>query len=241
MTAFLWGGQPFLWGNDAFQWGTDDSGGRPYPAGPQPGSNGIGLFTIGVSPVGDIPPFDFWDTIYDQYANSPTITGVIGSFAAAADQTKNFNELYDQVWNIDTAGTYGLAVWGRIIGIGNVIPYTYAPPSFGFAESSTALTFGEGTFYTGDTTLNYSVSNESYRRLIKAKAAANISDCSIPSLNNILQLLFPNRGNAYVTDDGGMSMTYVFAFPLTPTEVAIVQQSGVLPVPSGVSVTYSMP
>ena len=238
MTAFLWGGQPFLWGNDAFQWGTDDSGGRPYPAGPQPGSNGIGLFTIGVSPVGDIPPFDFWDTIYDQYANSPTITGVIGSFAAAADQTKNFNELYDQVWNIDTAGTYGLAVWGRIVGIGNVIPYTSAPPSFGFAQASDALTFGQGTFYGGiNVTTNYTLSNDAYRQLIKAKAAANISDCSIPSINNILQILFPNRGNAYVADNGDMSMTYTFAFALTAAENAVIRQSGVLPSPSGVSVS----
>ena len=217
--------------------------GPAYPPPPVAGSNGIGAFAIGVSPVGDIPPFPVWDTILDEYANAPAITATITSMFAAADQTANLDNFYDQVWNIDTCGTYGLGVWGRIVGVpSNVLPYTTVPPSFGFSQASTSLTFGQGAFYSGVySTQNFTLSPDVYRRLIKAKAAANISNCSIPSINNILQILFPNRGNAYVTDGGGMSMTYTFTFALTPAEVAIVQQSGVLPVPSGVAVSYSIP
>ena len=46
----------------------------PDPFRPKTGSNGIGGFVIGVSPIGDIPPFDFWKTIISQYANSDVIT-----------------------------------------------------------------------------------------------------------------------------------------------------------------------
>ena len=213
--------------------------GPQYPPPPKTGSNGVGLFSIGISPIGDIPSFSVFDTILDEYANSVAITGTITSLFAAADQTANLDNFYDQVWNIDTAGTYGLSVWGRIVGIGNVIPYTAPPPSFGFAQASDALPFGDGTFYGGvNATTNYTLSNDAYRLLIKAKAAANISDCSVPSLNNILQILFPSRGNAYVTDDGGMAMSYTFKFSLSPTEIAIVTQAGVLPIPSGVVVSY---
>ena len=52
-----------------------------------------------------------------------------------------------------------------------------------------------------------------------------------------MQILFPNRGNAYVADNGDMSMTYTFAFALTAAENAVIRQSGVLPSPSGVSVS----
>ena len=49
--------------------------------------------------------------------------------------------------------------------------------------------------------------------------------------------LFPHRGNCYVVDGLNMTMQYFFAFPLSPVELAIVSQSGVLPKPVGVSAT----
>ena len=216
--------------------------GPPYPHVPKSGSNGIGLFAIGIGQAGDIPPFDYWLTVMEQYANSPAITSVIGSLFAALDQTENANNFYDQVWNIDTATGYGLQALGRIVGVSNVISYTAAPASFGFKQQPQALTFGQGTFFGGvNVTTNYTLSDPAFRNLIKAKAAANISNCSIPALNNILQVLFPNRGNAYVTDGANMTMTYTFQFSLSPTEIAIITQAGVLPVPSGVSISYVLP
>ena len=53
----------------------------------------------------------------------------------------------------------------------------------------------------------------------------------------ILLNLFPGRGSCYVTDGLNMSMEYKFEFPLTPVEVSIVTNSGVLPRPVCVSAT----
>lgn len=248
---------------DAF---SGDSGtGPPYPPDPVSGSNGIGQFQIGFSQIGDIPPFLIWSTIISQYANSPRIYNIAGSLNQALDQTEDFDNFYDQIWNIQTAVDYGLDIWGRIVGVSRTLEVSVGS-WFGFAEASPGSdTFGQGAFYSGAAlTSNYNLTDDAYRTLIFAKAAANITNGSIPAINQILLNLFPHRGNAYVTEGqqnipyfgfaesinasgfnqapfysgaslGNMSMTYTFEFQLTPVELAIVQQSGVLPKPVGVS------
>jgi hypothetical protein len=218
--------------------------GPPYPhPNPAPGSNVIGRFQIGISPVGTIPAFDPWLTVISQYGNSPILTGsdttsgIITSFAAAMDQTENFDQFYDTIWNVDTAVGYGLDIWGQIVGVSRIVQLPIVSTFFGFEEARSWVGFGQGPFYSGESISNsYSLSDDAYRLLIKAKAAANIWDGSIQGLNQILLDLFPGLGNCYVTDGGNLTMTYTFDFPLTSVQLAIVS-SGVLPRPSGVSVS----
>jgi hypothetical protein len=256
--------------------------GPTYPHPPAAGANALGVLNIGVDPVGDISSFDFWSTICSQYANAPIMTGMLQRFLAAMDPTALFDTWYDDVWNIQTAKDYGLDIWGRIVGVNRVLLIPTVA-YFGFHEAlPSSLTWNTGvslfngswvetdvnqaggSFYAGGgLTSNYRLETESYRRLIMAKAAQNITGASIPQINQILLNLFPNRGNAYVTDgyQGGayfgfnesttaltfgegifysgastqnMVMTYTFMFPLTSVEIAIVTQSGVLPRPTGV-------
>lgn len=212
----------------------------PDLSAPLPGSNGIGLFEIGVSPVGTIPPFDVWDTIISQYANSSAICSLITNFAGAFDQTANFDAFYDYIWNVATAQGVGLDIWGRIVGVTRVLNIQNAGSYFDFEESGLSGTpFGAAPFFPGGAlTTNFSLSDDSFRVLIYAKALANISDGSIKSINQILLKLFPNRGgNAYVADGLDMTLTYTFGFTLTPVELAIIEQSGVLPKSTGVSST----
>jgi len=212
--------------------------GPPYPPLNPPGSNAIGSFVIGVSPIGTIRPFDFWTTVISQYANSPVLTQLISDFADYVDQTQNFDDFYDLVWNVDTAQGHGLDVWGRIVDVRRTLHIPTPGTFFGFEEAVGAEPFGQAPFFSGDPlTTNFDLSDTAFRTLIFAKALANISDGSIPSINQMLLNLFPNRGNAYVTDGLNMSMTYTFGFSLSPVEFAIVSQSGVLPKPVGVSAT----
>lgn len=218
--------------------------GPPYPhQNPAPGSTGIGDFIIGVSPVGTISAFDVWATIINQYANSPILTGMIVSFNEAMDQTGNFDSLYDMIWNILTAQGFGLDVLGRIVGVERTLTIPGSAQYLGFGEAGSSWTgFGQGGFYSGGgLSPNLVLSDDQFRLLILAKAAGNISDGSIPSLNAIMMALFPNRGDAYVRDHLDMSMALHFTFPLTPVELAIVLQSGVLPIPAGVLVTVEQP
>lgn len=215
--------------------------GPPYPhPNPVPGSNAIGSFAIGVSQMGDITAFDVWKTVLSQYANSPILTALIVDFSEYVDETTNLDDFFDLIFNVDTAQGIGLDIWGRIVGVVRTLSIPEGTRYFGFEEQSpTVDSFGQSPFYTGgSTTNNFYLSDAAFRTLIFAKALANISDGSIPALNQLLLNLFPNRGNAYVTDDGSMAMTYTFQFALTAVEAAIITQSGVLPRPTGVTVSY---
>lgn len=241
-----------------------DDTGPPYPVVNPPGSNAIGSFTIGVSPIGTIPPWDVWETMISQYANSKSLTAMVTGFADFIDQTKNFDDYFDLIWNVDTAEGYGLDVWGRIVGINRILTIVTPGTYFGFEEATDATGFNQAPFYNGvPLTSNYVLSDQAYRLLILTKALANITMCSIPQLNQMLMTLFPNRGNCYVTEGqtqgpwfgfqeatdalgfnqaqfytgdvfNHMIMTYTFQFQPTPVELAIVQTSGVLPKPTGV-------
>jgi hypothetical protein len=211
-----------------------------------------------------------------------------------------------------------------LLSFGDCLGFAEAQPgskSYGYGtflpaspqQQATAETAAQyGPFYDGAvTTENFRLGDEAYRRLIYAKAAANICDGSIPAINAILMRIFAGRGSAYVTErvpdpyfgfaeaasvrpnyvrglntlvdypgpyigfaealpgDEGLNtaplysgaangspspslsaecapfyagqanpyaaMTYTFEFALTPVELAIVQQSGVLPTPTGVA------
>lgn len=211
--------------------------GPPFPR-PVPGSNEIGVFQIGVSPIGTITPFDFWSTVMAQYANSPIMTGLIQNMFEYIDPTGWFDDFFSLYMNLPTAVGAGLDVLGRIVGVGRVLNLG-VQDYFGFEEALPAsLPFNVGIFYTGGgTTTNFALADDPYRVLILAKALVNISDGSMRSINAILSSLFPGRGNAYVTNGQDMTMTLTFAFTLTPVELAIIEQSGAIPIPAGVSFT----
>lgn len=212
----------------------------PHPN-PAPGSNGIGFFQIGISPIGTIPTFDPWTTIIAQYANSPILTAMIESFNAAMDMTEPLDNFYDMIWNIQTAIGYGLDVWGRIVGVQRAIQIPGSVLLFGFEEAGASWTgFNQGGFYSGQSiSQNYLLQDSDFRTLILAKAAGNISDGAIPSVNQILLTLFPNRGACYVVDGLNMSLTYTFHFQITPPELAIVSQLNVLPNAAGVIINVA--
>lgn len=208
---------------------------------PRPGSNGIGEFIIGVSPIGNIIPFDYWDTIASQYANSDVITTLIGNMDAYIDQTANLDNFYDFVFNVATAQGFGLDNWGKIVVVSRIIDVASGADYFGYREALPGSNpFNTQPFFSGQQlTDNFVLSDSAYRVLIYAKALANICDGSIPAMNQILRRLFPNRGNCYVIDGMDMTMAYRFEFVLSQLELAIVAQSGALPHPTGVAVSIS--
>jgi hypothetical protein len=209
----------------------------------------IDKYAIAVAPIGDPGPnsgrgllaFDALQTVLSQYANSPVLLDLLQRLNSAIDQAANTDRWYRAVWNVSSATGYGLDVWGRIVGVNRVLRVPKGG-NLGWKEAGDAESFGTGIWAgRGSLTSNYSLSDDAFRRLVLAKAALNITDGSIPAINRALMTLFPNHGNCYVRDNGGMSMTYVFGATLSPLELAIVSQSGVLPKPAGVSVSGEQP
>ena len=112
---------------------------------------------------------------------------------------------------------------------------------FGFHPKN--ANFYNGTFGAFDTnelnnttevTLSYRLDDTKYRKLIIAKALANISNTSSHSVNKILNIIFVGRGRCWVQDFGGMAIIYHFEFALEDWEKAMITQSNVLPSTTGV-------
>lgn len=197
-------------------------------------------------------------TICSQYANSPILLQLLQNMNGYLDPRKNLINFYNYVWNVDTAQGFGLNTWGRIVGVSRVITIPGSAGSFGFANSDSPpdwQNFGSvdspgvgGPFFSGQvSTGGFTLNDDSYRTLILTKALANICATTAPALNQLIQNLFPGRGRAYVQDGGqtnksagGMRMSYVFEFPLTNIEYAILAYSGVLPHPAGVLVSITV-
>jgi hypothetical protein len=189
-------------------------------------------------------------TVISQYNQSPTMQTLLYAINQWLDPTKNLDDFYNFIWNVDTAKGYGLDVWGRIVAIDRVLNVQPQAPFWGFTEATnvSAWPFNQGIFYNHETTLvQMELSDEGFRTLIMAKAAFNIINGSIPAINQLLLTLFKGRGNCYVVDcppdsaghPVSMSMLYVFDFIPTNVEAAIIVASGVLPRPTGVSVAFS--
>ncbi len=222
-----------------------------YPPSPSPGSSAFGEFEFGVSPFGDVPAFNWRSTVISQYANSPILLQLIESWSESLDQTGNFDSFYDTIWNVITAQGYGLDIWGLIVGVDRNIQVSTGINYFGFEQGVSWNNFGPGgtsPFYVGaPLTSKYTMTDLAYRQLILAKAQANICTGSIPDLNKILLYLFgPGNpfgpgGECYVTNGANMTMTFTFGFVLTPLQTSIINNSGVLPVPSGVTLTIITP
>jgi hypothetical protein len=139
--------------------------GPPYPRyapGFAPGSNAIGTFQIGISPIGTLTPYDEWASVISQYANSSKLTALITRFNAALDQTQNMESLYDLVWNIATAAGWGLDVWGRIVDVPRTLHLPGSATYLGFQEAGGSWTgFNQGGFYSGQAISdNYDLSDD---------------------------------------------------------------------------------
>ena len=192
--------------------------------------------------AGSALSFDARRTVISQYANSPVLLALIDGLSQAIDRQSAFDAFYRAVWDITTATGFGLDLWGRILGVARVLYVTADGAYLGFSAQTGAQDFNAGIFYSGtQLTANFALTDLAYRRVLLAKAALNITNGSISSINTILRALFPASGNCYVRDNFDMTMTFVFGAHLSKVDYAIVVQSGVLPRPVGVSVSVEQP
>lgn len=175
------------------------------------------------------------ETMLSQYVHSPRLTALIRGMEQAMDPEPALEEWRRRALDVLTADGWGLDQWGRIVDIGRVIALSGDDGAFGFMGSG-LRPFGQGTFHDAGhaATGTYRLADQAYRDLILLKAAANVSDCSVPSLNRLLARLYGDRGAAYVLDVAPMRIRYVFNFPLRPWERALMGREDVPPKPAGV-------
>ena len=156
---------------------------------------------------------NFSQTFISRFVGDPVLFSLISSFNAAMDPSADIAAFLQYIWNVNTAVGNGLNIWGKIVGVPRTIP------------SSPPIT----------------LEDSDYRTLILVKAAANIGNVTVPTLNRLLTQIFSDSGTVFVQDNLNMTLTYVFNFPLTTAQIAIVESSGVLPRPAGVQINLKFP
>lgn len=170
-------------------------------------------------------------TIIRQYEESPIINAMVNSYAQTIDAKYLFDSFYTNIWNIDTANSQGLDIWGRIVGVSRYLTLQNSD-YFGFDPDFAP--FDNAPFF-GGSVINdqYRLSNDDFRRVIKAKALANITGTTIPWIELVLQQLFSVRGKTKVRVAGFKELDYVFKFDPTDLDNAIITAPNLLPIPAG--------
>lgn len=184
--------------------------------------------------------FDVKNTIISQYANSPILLNMIRTMDCAIDPMADLHRFYETIWNLETAQSYGLDVWGAIVGIGRHIHLIAEDENIGFSAGFTP--FNQGAWHSEDNTqANRTLDDDTYRRVIMLKAMSNIIYATAPNINQLLRAMFGQRGRAYFVKNGTMAARYVFEFYLLPIERAIIRQTDLLPRPCGVLLDFYEP
>ncbi|EOD3494032.1 DUF2612 domain-containing protein [Cronobacter malonaticus] len=185
------------------------------------------------------------ETILTQYSASTKILSIIDTFNQSISLDDFTDEFITKVWDLTTNETFGLDIWGKIVGIGRYITAPIDSDSFGFSEADSGdsdypLPFDDSPFYAGtQETTSVRLEDDAYRTLIMCKAFSNISIATIPEINKFLKMLFSGRGRAYCVNYRDMTIGITFEFALAPYEESILRQYDVIPVPSGVQLNIN--
>ena len=186
---------------------------------------------------------DIDTTIIRQYFTSPRMRRILENFRDNMDPGPFYEMLLDRVIDPRTAVSFGLDIWGRIVGVSRYLEVD-ADEFIGFEEAAdiTTNTWGYAIWYNGQTASGSALylSDDMFRKLIFAKAWSNISDCSVYSINSCLQMLFSDVGKIYVRDNLDKTLTFVLNFTPDAAQIAILTKANVLPIPAGVSFGYEV-
>ena len=137
--------------------------------------------------------FKIEDTIASQYANSPRLMLIIQELHNAIDPTKNIQDFYRIIWNLETAQGAGLDIWGRLSGlIATCLCKIQMNHHSVFIPSSPEplYTFNDAPFRTDSGGFSaYALPDNLYRKLIFRQSTANIILATAPNINQLLSFI----------------------------------------------------
>lgn len=169
-----------------------------------------------------------------QYEGATGLQAILSDKKAwyEVNQTQFWTDWTRDVFNLKTANEFGLTVWGVILNLPLSIdlPGTGDRPAWGFGVHH--RNFGRGNFgrRSGGTS---ALTLEQKRQLLRLRYLNLISDGSIPFINFTLREVFGYR-SGYVLVGEDMTITYVFAPPLSPALQIMIDRNDLLPRPAGV-------
>lgn len=185
-----------------------------------------------------------------QYNNAPILQSLLSAEATFYQQNVGvfFEDWLTDVLNIDTANTFGLEVWGKILGVPRPyqVPENYHVNRRGQFElyNTESGTFHEFWLIGQDNPAIYLdaghgvdsqsfVDDETYRLFLKGRMFLYNSNGSVYDINRYLSLIFPDRP-IYVLNGYDMTVSVVFFYTPSLRDLALINSPDFLPLPTGV-------
>jgi hypothetical protein len=204
-----------------------------------------------------IQPFDYsvnlLKAILWQYDQAPNLLSLLNQKQDwyNLNQTQFWTDWYNNVFNLQTANLFGLAVWSIILNVPLYVPLNPDPsdkPIWGFNDNSayptlenTYTNFFGGNFSTlGDV---ITLTEEEQRFLLRLRYYQLITRGEVGDINDFLNYLVTTSnigftGQMYALDGLDMSMRYIITvadFPDSLLDILI--KLDVLPRPAGVLIS----
>ncbi len=185
------------------------------------------------------PPIDIRQAVLWQYEQAEKIKELtLRREAWLRENHLDFWEAwYRDVFNLDTANEFGLAVWARILD---------APLDFVNSDQPGKVPFGFGAFNKNFNNGNFAqqagstqgLTTSQKRIVLKLRYAQITSRCTVPDINKALAGVF-GAGNAYVLDPQDMSFAvFVFDFQPDSSLQLVLEKFDILPRPSAVGARW---
>jgi len=179
----------------------------------------------------------------DVTGNSSLLEGKVRGSVIITQVVDGINQLIqDQL--VDGADNLALqssiltatGVWLDYIGERLKFPRPYLPEDeviwFGF-DGSNGVGFDQGSFFPGGDPNTVPIADEAYRSLIIVRGAQLLTDCSIPSMDAIIQSAF---GSGHYIDHGDMSLDVFLDTSLSDEIIKYTVEAGLITKPAGVRI-----
>ncbi|WP_237386234.1 DUF2612 domain-containing protein [Xenorhabdus sp. Sc-CR9] len=183
---------------------------------------------------------DLLRAILWQYENAPKLNTLATRKAAYFEQSNVafWRNWYHDVFNIDTANDFGLAVWARILDVSlgiDVSPSDKTKIGIGFGKKRNfAGNFRRNADYT------LMLTAEQKRLIIRMRYFNLTQSPTVTNINLFLERFFwRNESKVFVLDPLDMTyMYYVFNFNPDENLRVLLENFDLMPRPSGVGVKY---
>lgn len=179
-----------------------------------------------------------------QYNEAPNLEGLLTQKQAwyNTNQSAFWQDWERDVFNLETANDFGLAVWAIILN---------APVFISVEAGATRKTFGFGVYHENFNRGNFSsggggsiagLTMEQSRLLLRLRYFNMTMRPSVSNINAFMNRLFADMGTVAVLDNHDMTCTYAFLFKL-PSVLEYVfsnwETFDALPRPAGVSLNIT--
>lgn len=153
------------------------------------------------------------------------------------NQEQFWQQWVSDVFNIDTANSFGLAVWARILDIPLYVISDADQNKFAFGFGPSNANFENGNFANRSAN-QLGLTLEQRRLVIRLRYFQLTCRGAIPEINAFLADIFSDVGKVYAIDNLDMTMTYFFQFQPSRQLLLVLDNYDLLPRPSGVKVNY---